>query len=79
MQTLIQKWGDGLALWIPTAVASEAQLEKDTLVEVTLHEGKLVVTPIAAPPTLEELLALVTPENLHSEQDWGEPVGRESW
>jgi antitoxin MazE len=30
-------------------------------------------------PTLEELLAKVTPENIHPEMDWGPPVGREFW
>ena len=27
--------------------------------------------------SLEEILAEVTPENLHGETDWGPPVGRE--
>jgi antitoxin component of MazEF toxin-antitoxin module len=30
-------------------------------------------------PTLEELLAKVTAENLHPEVDTGEPVGKETW
>ena len=28
---------------------------------------------------LEELLDQVTPENSHSEFDWGAPVGKEAW
>ena len=29
--------------------------------------------------TLEELLAQVTPENIHPEIDFGPPVGKEVW
>jgi len=79
MQTLIQKWGDSLALRIPLSFVAEAQLEEDMMVEITLQEGKLVVTPIAAAPTLEGLLALITPENLHTVQDFGATMRQEEW
>lgn len=29
--------------------------------------------------SLEEMLARITPENLHDEVDWGAPVGKEVW
>ena len=29
--------------------------------------------------SLEEMLAQITPENLHGEADWGAPVGKEVW
>ena len=28
---------------------------------------------------LADMLAQVTPENLHPEEDWGTPQGREKW
>ncbi|MCS6497142.1 hypothetical protein NX905_23145 [Burkholderia thailandensis] len=40
--------------------------------------GGLTVHPAARPRyTLDELLASVTPDNLHGEVDFGPPVGRE--
>jgi hypothetical protein len=40
--------------------------------------GGLTVGPAARPRyTLDELLAPVTPDNLHGEVDFGPPVGRE--
>jgi len=30
-------------------------------------------------PSLEEMLAGITPENMHGEVDWGAPVGKEVW
>lgn len=77
MQTCIQKWGNSLAICIPKTFATEAQLENDTLVDITLEDGKLVVTPVPQTWTLEQLLARVMSENLHTEQNPGLPGGRE--
>ena len=79
MQARIQKWGNSLALRIPKSFAAETQIEQDTLVDVTIQDGKLVVTPIATTFTLEQLLAQVTPENVHAEQDFGPAMGHEGW
>jgi antitoxin MazE len=80
MKTRIQKWGNSLALRIPKSFAAETHLEQGTLVEVSLHDGKLLVTPLAQPAiTLEELLKHVTPQNLHQEVDMGPAVGGEAW
>jgi antitoxin MazE len=79
MQTRIQKWGNSLALRIPRAFAAETHLEQDTLVEITLQDGRIVVAPVAASFTLEQLLAQVTPENVHTEQEIGVSVGNEAW
>ena len=57
MQTRIQKWGNSLALRIPKSFAAESHLEQGMLVDVSLLDGKLLVTPIRPPAvTLEELL-----------------------
>jgi antitoxin MazE len=80
MLTKVQKWGNSLALRIPKAFAEDARLESDSIVEVTLRNGQLVVKPVAPPEwTLEKLLAGVTKKNLHHEVDSGVPVGKESW
>ncbi|MBI3960357.1 MAG: AbrB/MazE/SpoVT family DNA-binding domain-containing protein [Chloroflexi bacterium] len=80
MQTKVQKWGNSLALRIPKSFAVEVGLENDTAVDLTLIEGKLVVTPLVQPPfTLDGLLAGITAENLHTEIDSGAAVGKEVW
>ena len=80
MQLRVQKWGNSLAVRIPKAFASEVGLGPDTLVNVSLSEGRLVVEPVRPPAyTLEGLLQGVTPEQLHRELQWGPPVGREVW
>ena len=80
METCVKRWGNSLALRIPKPLAEEVGLYEDSLVELSLQEGRLIVVPIAGPQyVLETLLAEVTPENLHSEVDTGEVVGGEAW
>ncbi len=80
MRTRIQRWGHSLAVRIPKPFAKEVRLEERIEVDLTVANGKLLVTPLAkAAPTLEELLARVTKRNLHGEVPTGPPVGREVW
>jgi antitoxin MazE len=80
MLTKIQKWGNSLALRIPKAFALDAQLENDSLVEISFVEGQIVITPVITPNwTLEDLLSGINPNNLHSEVDTGSAVGMEIW
>jgi antitoxin MazE len=80
MKTRVQKWGNSLAVRIPRSFAAETGMEKDTLVDLSLEEGKLVLTPLRAPGmTLEQLLEGVTGENLHGEWGTGPAAGNEAW
>jgi SAM-dependent methyltransferase len=50
----------------------------DSAEEPEMEDGKPVVTPIDPDPyPLDELLAGITPDNLHTEVNWGAPVGNE--
>ncbi|QTA92844.1 AbrB/MazE/SpoVT family DNA-binding domain-containing protein [Desulfonema magnum] len=80
MQTKIQKWGNSLALRIPKAFALNVNIEKETVVELSLDSGRIVITPVSAPGyTLEELLNGVSENSLHGETDTGDAVGEEVW
>ena len=76
----IQKWGNSLALRIPKTFATEAGLAEDIPVELSLVDGKVVVSPVVGDqPTLAELLGGIRPSNLHGEWETGPAVGRELW
>ena len=80
MTARVQKWGNSLALRIPKAFARDAQLENDSLVEISLVEGQIIVTPVEAPSwTLDKLLAGIKKKNIHHEIDTGSAVGHEVW
>jgi antitoxin MazE len=80
MRARVQRWGNSLALRIPKAFATETALESGSEVELSLDDGRLVVTPVErASYRLEELLAQVSSKNLHSEVKTGSRVGKEAW
>jgi antitoxin MazE len=80
MKTRIQKWGNSLALRIPKSFATEARLSEESVVDVSVVKGKLVVASVAKPKvTLEKLLAGINEENLHGEVFSGPAVGAEEW
>ncbi len=77
MTATIQKWGNSLALRIPQAVAKQIHVQEGD--PVVLKVGASGLTVKAAPKRLklDDLLEMVTPENLHPSTDWGADVGRE--
>jgi len=80
MRTKVQKWGNSLALRIPKALALDAQIENNSIVEISLREGEIIITPVPHQQwSLDELLAAVTSDNIHAEIDTGEAVGKEVW
>lgn len=80
MNTTVQKWGNSLALRIPSSVAKDIALIKGSAVEILVESGRMIVKPAKrTKPSLAKLLKGVTKSNRHTEQDWGAPVGREIW
>jgi antitoxin MazE len=80
MRVRVQKWGNSLALRIPKSFAVETALDSGTEVDLTVEEGRLIITPVETPAfSLADLLAEVSPSNLHGEQDTGSSVGAEAW
>jgi antitoxin MazE len=76
----VQKWGNSLAVRIPKPFANEIGLEQDSPVEVSMLDGKLVLSPIQeAALSLDQLIEKVTEDNLHNEVDFGPVMGNEVW
>lgn len=80
MRSHVKKWGNSLALRIPKLLADEVGLKENAPVDLSLHNGVLVASPVAKKEfTLEGLLELVTEENVHGEVETGAAVGKEAW
>ncbi len=78
MRGRIQQWGNSLALRIPKPFAQESGLRRQTEVEMSLDDARIVITPVREKrTTLAELLAQVTDENCHAEIDVGPAAGKE--
>ena len=80
MKTIIQKWGNSLAVRIPKAMAAEASVKQGSNVDISVDAaGKMVIKAVKAKYTLKELVDQITPRNSHAETDWGVPQGKEIW
>ena len=78
MKTKVQKWGNSLALRIPKSFALDMNIKQNKFVDISIGDGKLIITPITEKEySLKELLAGVSEDNLHGEFDTGIPVGKE--
>jgi antitoxin MazE len=80
MKVQIQTWGNSLALRIPKSFATKSKISKGSTVDISIEQGKIVVTPVTEEEfTLEDLLSKVTKRNLHREVGTGKAVGKEVW
>lgn len=80
MQARIQKWGNSLAVRIPKSFALQSHLDQNSMVEMSLEDGKIILLPVEQPEmTLAQLLAGVTEENRHAEVEMGTSIGQEKW
>jgi len=73
----VAKWGNSLAVRIPKDVAEQARLREGDSIVIEALEGRVEVRATEKIPTLEELVAQITPENRHAETDWGRDRGKE--
>lgn len=75
-----KKWGDDLAIRIPARLVKMMNLNDGDVVEMTVENNQIVIRSASSTrptDTLEELIAGITPENLHHEWNTGEAVGLE--
>ncbi|MFC4766673.1 AbrB/MazE/SpoVT family DNA-binding domain-containing protein [Effusibacillus consociatus] len=72
MTTTVQKWGNSLAVRIPSAVAERIAIHQGSEMELSVVDDHgITLVPKKKKYTLEELLALAKPENRHDEIDFG--------
>lgn len=72
VETTVQKWGNSLAVRIPSAFAERVAIQQGSEIEMhVVNDREISLIPKKKTPVLEELLAKVTPENRHAEIDFG--------
>ena len=79
VHTSLAKWGTSAAVRLPKSVLDAAGLKPGDHLSIEVRDRMIVIQPVADKPTLEDLLAGITPENLHAATDWGGPAGKEEW
>ena len=79
MKSTIKKWGNSASVRIPAVIMEAARLSLDDAVDVREEGGRIVIEPVRQREyDLDELIAGITPENLHAEVSFGPAVGKEA-
>lgn len=82
----VKQWGNNLGVRLPASIARESNLKAHQRVRISVHNGEVVIKPIAEQPlTLEQRLALYQPEQHSPDQQSAEAMqttqtlGAEAW
>lgn len=75
----IVKWGNSMAVRLPQVVLRDAGLQEGDTLTFGAKSGTIVAKRVKKKPALKDLLAKISPENIHEEVDWGKPRGKEAW
>ena len=73
----VQKWGNSLGIRIPKAIAMRAGFEEGSPIDFDVVDGKIIIK--RKQQKLDDLLSLITPDNLHEEISTGKAEGKEEW
>lgn len=82
MITKVQKWGNSQGLRLSKELLSDVRIDVGDAVDVTVHNGSLVITParrVRGGLDLEQLVRSIPEDYEPGELDWGPPTGREVW
>ena len=79
MKTKVQKWGNSLGLRIPKSFAQEINLDDGSLVDIKIEKETIIIKSLSPSFKLNNLLAKITPENIHNEIVIEKNVGKEIW
>jgi len=82
MKTKVQKWGNSQGLRFSREVLRKAHITVGDEVEVTAHEGAIVVKPVHAVRgkyDLKDLVARMPAKYRPVKEEWGSCPGKEVW
>ncbi|WP_187371416.1 AbrB/MazE/SpoVT family DNA-binding domain-containing protein [Methylobacterium oryzihabitans] len=79
MLVQLSKWGNSLAVRLPAHALKDVGLGEGSQVDLTVEDGRLVLSPVAHRPryTLDELLEGFKEEHVHEESFADRPRGQE--
>lgn len=73
----VSKWGSSLAVRIPKAIAEQCKIVEGASVQLDAYSDRIVIRKRTY--DLATMVDQITSDNIHHEQDFGAPLGKESW
>lgn len=63
-------WGNSLGIRLPQTITKQICLSEGALIDISIKNNKIILTPARPKYTLEELLKDAKPDMQHNELDW---------
>ena len=80
MRAVVKMWGNSASVRIPAAILGESGLQVDQTVNVRSEHGRVIIEPYHEfEADLSDLIAGITPDNIHEEVDFGGSRGQEAF
>jgi len=79
MVVRVQKWGNSLAIRIPSSYAKDAGFAEGTEADISVTGKKIIMKPLIREYDLHKLILRINPDNIHKEIETDGPVGNEIW
>jgi len=79
MITHIQKWGNSLAVRIPSHLLKDLDLSLGSAVEIAMQDDHLVICKKEVTPSLDDLVDKINSGNIHNLELEDPPRGKEFW
>ena len=73
----VSKWGSSLAVRIPKGIAEQRKIVEGSSVQLDAYSDRIVIRKRTY--DFSALVDQITSDNIHHEQDFGAPLGKESW
>ena len=81
MKTKIQKWGNSFGVRLPMEIINKKGLFDGASLQISEDKENIILkySPEKKKESLRIISNKITPDNLHSETDWGGVRGKELW
>jgi antitoxin MazE len=80
MRAVVKMWGNSASVRIPAAILGESGLQVDQAVNIRSEHGRVIIEPYhEMEADLTDLIAGMTPDNVHDEVDFGTGRGQEAF
>lgn len=80
METKVKKWGNSLEVCIPKSLSTQAGITEGSIVEMNIEGDKITIAPKHKNEySIDELISMISEDNVHYEIKTDGPVGNEIW
>lgn len=76
MQTAIKKWGNSLAIRIPSNISKTLNLKEESIIDINLKDNKII---LEKKQNLASLCQNIDENNLNIDSQWGDNAVGKEW